>query len=172
MPHLVIMAAGTGGHIMPGLAVARELQARGWQVSWLGTSHGMENRLVPPSGLPMDTIDFAGLRGKGAFGALRGGVQLLKALVACRGILKRRQADAVLGMGGYVCFPGGLMAAVLGKPLDIQAFEELLRRGRPAEQAARAGKPLAGEATLSLAQGESKERTMDLDGGQEVLGMV
>ena len=54
---LVVMAAGTGGHIMPGLAVARELQARGWQVSWLGTSHGMENRLVPPSGLPMDTSD-------------------------------------------------------------------------------------------------------------------
>ena len=113
------MAAGTGGHIMPGLAVAREMQARGWRVSWLGTSHGMENRLVPPSGLPMDTIAFAGLRGKGAFGAVRGGVQLLKALVACRGILKRRQADAVLGMGGYVCFPGGLVAHWLKRPLVL-----------------------------------------------------
>jgi UDP-N-acetylglucosamine--N-acetylmuramyl-(pentapeptide) pyrophosphoryl-undecaprenol N-acetylglucosamine transferase len=113
------MAAGTGGHIMPGLAVAREMQARGWQVSWLGTSHGMENRLVPPSGLPMDTIEFAGLRGKGALGMLRGGVQLLKALVACRGILKRRGATAVLGMGGYVCFPGGLATRWLGWPLVL-----------------------------------------------------
>jgi len=54
--HLVIMAAGTGGHVIPGLAVAREMQQRGWSVSWLGTAHGMENKLVPPSGLPMDRI--------------------------------------------------------------------------------------------------------------------
>ena len=63
--HLVIMAAGTGGHVIPGLAVAREMQQRGWTVSWLGTTHGMENKLVPPSGIPMDTITFSGLRGKG-----------------------------------------------------------------------------------------------------------
>ena len=59
MSHLVIMAAGTGGHIMPGLAVAREMQGRGWSVSWLGTSHGMENKLVPPSAIPLDTIALA-----------------------------------------------------------------------------------------------------------------
>jgi UDP-N-acetylglucosamine--N-acetylmuramyl-(pentapeptide) pyrophosphoryl-undecaprenol N-acetylglucosamine transferase len=63
-PHLVIMAAGTGGHIMPGLAVAREVRSRGWTVSWLGTSHGMENRLVPPAGIEMDTIAFSGLLSK------------------------------------------------------------------------------------------------------------
>ncbi|HOM14461.1 MAG TPA: glycosyltransferase, partial [Rubrivivax sp.] len=65
MSHLVIMAAGTGGHIVPGLAVAREMQARGWSVSWLGTEAGMENKLVPPTGLPLDRIGFSGLRGKG-----------------------------------------------------------------------------------------------------------
>lgn len=117
--HLVIMAAGTGGHIMPGLAVAREVASRGWTVSWLGTSHGMENRLVPPSGIPMDTITFSGLRGKGLLHTATGGLRLLKAFWDCLGILRRRQASAVLGMGGYVCFPGGLMASLLSKPLML-----------------------------------------------------
>lgn len=118
-PHLVIMAAGTGGHIMPGLAVAREARFRGWTVSWLGTSHGMENRLVPPAGIPMDTIAFSGLRGKGLLHTATGGLRLLKAFWDCLAILRRRGADAVLGMGGYVCFPGGLMASLLGKPLML-----------------------------------------------------
>ena len=118
-PHLVIMAAGTGGHIMPGLAVAREVRARGWTVSWLGTSHGMENRLVPPAGIAMDTIAFSGLRGKGLLHTATGGLRLLKAFWDCLRILRRRQADAVLGMGGYVCFPGGLMASLLSKPLML-----------------------------------------------------
>ena len=117
--HLVVMAAGTGGHVIPGLAVAREMLARGWTVSWLGTTHGMENKLVPPSGIAMDTIAFSGLRGKGLLHTLTGGLRLLAAFWACRRILKVRRADAVLGMGGYVCFPGGLMAAWLGKPLVL-----------------------------------------------------
>ena len=117
MGHLVVMAAGTGGHIMPGLAVAREMQRRGWTVSWLGTSHGMENRLVPPSGIALDTVAFSGLRGKGLLHAATGGLRLLKAMWDCRAILKRRAAVAVLGMGGYVCFPGGLMASWLNQPL-------------------------------------------------------
>ncbi|MDO8419592.1 MAG: undecaprenyldiphospho-muramoylpentapeptide beta-N-acetylglucosaminyltransferase [Rubrivivax sp.] len=117
MSHLVIMAAGTGGHIIPGLAVAREMQTRGWSVSWLGTTHGMENRLVPPAGIALDTIAFSGLRGKGALHALTGGLRLLKAFWDCLRHLRRRSADAVLGMGGYVCFPGGMMAALLNKPL-------------------------------------------------------
>src|SRR5690606_12320121 len=115
--HLVIMAAGTGGHIMPGLAVADEMKRRGWAVSWLGTQGGMENRLVPPAGIPLDTISFSGLRGKGAKGALLGGFKLLKGFAECARILKTRQATAVLGMGGYVCFPGGLMAKARGLPL-------------------------------------------------------
>lgn len=119
MSHLVVMAAGTGGHIMPGLAVARELQARGWSVSWLGTRTGMENRLVPPAQIPLDAIGFSGLRGKGPVQTLTGGLRLLKAFWDCLAILRRRSADAVLGMGGYVCFPGGMMAALLGKPLVL-----------------------------------------------------
>ncbi len=117
MSHLVVMAAGTGGHVIPGLAVAREMQARGWSVSWLGTRSGMENRLVPPARIPLDAIAFSGLRGKGPVHALTGGLRLLKAFWECLAILRRRSADAVLGMGGYVCFPGGLMASLLGKPL-------------------------------------------------------
>jgi UDP-N-acetylglucosamine--N-acetylmuramyl-(pentapeptide) pyrophosphoryl-undecaprenol N-acetylglucosamine transferase len=119
MPHLVVMAAGTGGHIMPGLAVAREVQRRGWTVSLLGTATGMENRLVPPTGIAMDTLSFSGLRGKGLMHTLTGGLRLLKALWDSAAILRRRGASAVLGMGGYVCFPGGWAAAALGKPLML-----------------------------------------------------
>jgi UDP-N-acetylglucosamine--N-acetylmuramyl-(pentapeptide) pyrophosphoryl-undecaprenol N-acetylglucosamine transferase len=119
MKHLVIMAAGTGGHVIPGLAVAREMQQRGWGVSWLGTRHGMENKLVPPSGIAMDSIAFSGLRGKGAMHALTGGLRLLGAFWSCLQILRRRRASAVLGMGGYVCFPGGVMASLLNKPLML-----------------------------------------------------
>ncbi|MCU0967949.1 MAG: undecaprenyldiphospho-muramoylpentapeptide beta-N-acetylglucosaminyltransferase [Rubrivivax sp.] len=117
MSHLVIMAAGTGGHVIPGIAVAREMRSRGWTVSWLGTTHGMENRLVPPAGIPLDTIAFSGLRGKGLLHTATGGLRLLKAFWDCLGILRRRGARAVLGMGGYVCFPGGMMASLLGRPL-------------------------------------------------------
>lgn len=117
--HLVIMAAGTGGHVIPGLAVAREMASRGWTISWLGTLGGMENRLVPPSGIPMDRLNFSGLRGKGLLHSVVGVFRLLKAFVDARHILKRRQADAVLGMGGYVCFPGGWMASWLGLPLVL-----------------------------------------------------
>ena len=119
MPHLVIMAAGTGGHIIPGIAVAREVQRRGWTVSWLGTRTGMENKLVPPTGIPLDTLAFSGLRGKGWLHTLTGGLRLLKACWDSAAILRRRGADAVLGMGGYVCFPGGLMAGLLRKPLVL-----------------------------------------------------
>ena len=119
MNHLVIMAAGTGGHVIPGLAVAQEMQHRGWSVSWLGTTHGMENRLVPSAGIVLDAISFSGLRGKGLVHTLTGGLRMLKAFWDCLGILRRRGASAVLGMGGYVCFPGGLMASVLGKPLVL-----------------------------------------------------
>ena len=115
--HLIIMAAGTGGHVIPGLAVAREMLARGWSVSWLGTTGGMENKLVPPSGITLDAIAFSGLRGKGLLHTLTGGLRLLGAFWSCLKIIRRRRASAVLGMGGYVCFPGGVMASLLGRPL-------------------------------------------------------
>jgi UDP-N-acetylglucosamine--N-acetylmuramyl-(pentapeptide) pyrophosphoryl-undecaprenol N-acetylglucosamine transferase len=117
--HLIIMAAGTGGHVIPGLAVAKEMQQRGWTISWLGTTQGIENRLVPPTGIPLDAIVFSGLRGKGLLHMLTGGLRLLAAFWSCLRIIRRRHASAVLGMGGYVCFPGGLMASLLNKPLML-----------------------------------------------------
>jgi UDP-N-acetylglucosamine--N-acetylmuramyl-(pentapeptide) pyrophosphoryl-undecaprenol N-acetylglucosamine transferase len=119
MNHLVIMAAGTGGHVIPGIAVAQEMLHRGWTVSWLGTTHGMENRLVPSAGIVLDAIHFSGMRGKGLMHTLTGAFRMLKAFWDCLGILRQRSASAVLGMGGYVCFPGGLMASLLGKPLVL-----------------------------------------------------
>ena len=119
MKHLLVMAAGTGGHVIPGLAVAREMQARGWSVSWLGTPAGMENRLVPPSGIPIDRIGFSGMRGKGLMYTLTGGLRLLSAFWSCLRIIRARHVTAVLGMGGYVCFPGGLMASLLRRPLVL-----------------------------------------------------
>ncbi|UDF35325.1 UNVERIFIED_ORG: undecaprenyldiphospho-muramoylpentapeptide beta-N-acetylglucosaminyltransferase [Shinella sp. XGS7] len=117
--HLVIMAAGTGGHIIPGLAVAEEMKRRGWSVSWVGTESGMENKLVPPSGIPLDRLAFAGLRGKGPLHMLRGLLGLVKAFIQSRQVFVTRSADAVLGMGGYVCFPGGLMAWLMRRPLML-----------------------------------------------------
>ncbi|MES2100162.1 MAG: undecaprenyldiphospho-muramoylpentapeptide beta-N-acetylglucosaminyltransferase [Pseudomonadota bacterium] len=131
MKHLLVMAAGTGGHVIPGLAVAREMQARGWSVSWLGTPAGMENKLVPPSGIPIDTIGFSGLRGKGLLHTLTGGLRLLGAFWSCLRIIRARKTTAVLGMGGYVCFPGGLMASVLSRPLVlVNADASLLMSNR------------------------------------------
>ncbi len=124
--HLVIMAAGTGGHVIPGLAVAREMLQRGWTVSWLGTAQGMENRLVPPAGIPLDTIRFSGLRGKGLVHTLTGGFRMLAAFWSCLRILRGRRANAVLGMGGYVCFPGGVMASLLNKPLMLVNADAVL----------------------------------------------
>ena len=129
--HLVVMAAGTGGHVIPGIAVAHEMMARGWTVSWLGTTHGMENRLVPPTGIPLDTIAFSGLRGKGLLHTATGGLRLLEAFVDCLRILRRRGARAVLGMGGYVCFPGGLMASLLNRHLQDDRLQDDFPRARP-----------------------------------------
>ncbi|KQV60964.1 UDP-N-acetylglucosamine--N-acetylmuramyl-(pentapeptide) pyrophosphoryl-undecaprenol N-acetylglucosamine transferase [Pelomonas sp. Root1217] len=117
--HLVVMAAGTGGHIIPGLAVAEEMQRRGWTVSWIGTPTGMENRLVPARGIELDALPFAGLRGKGIKHALRGIVGFFKSLSLARRVYAQRRATAVLGMGGYVCLPGGLTAAFTGRPLML-----------------------------------------------------
>ena len=116
---LMIMAAGTGGHIFPGIAIAQTMRARGWEVSWLGTAHGMETELVPKAGIPMDTIDFAGLRGKGLAHTIKGAFKMAASFLACRRILGQRRPDVVLGMGGYVTVPGGMMARARGIPLAL-----------------------------------------------------
>jgi UDP-N-acetylglucosamine--N-acetylmuramyl-(pentapeptide) pyrophosphoryl-undecaprenol N-acetylglucosamine transferase len=119
MKRLLIMAAGTGGHIFPGLAIAQTMRARGWEVSWLGTSHGMETDLVPKSGIEMDTIHFSGMRGKGLAHTIGGAFKMVGAFVHSFGVIGRRKPDVVLGMGGYVCVPGGLMARLRGVPLVL-----------------------------------------------------
>jgi UDP-N-acetylglucosamine--N-acetylmuramyl-(pentapeptide) pyrophosphoryl-undecaprenol N-acetylglucosamine transferase len=117
--HLLIMAAGTGGHIFPGLAIARTMRERGWQVSWLGTQHGMEQTIVPPERIELDAIDFSGVRGKGLSHTLRGMFKLVRAFGTCFAIIGKRKPDVVLGMGGYVTVPGGLMARLRGVPLAL-----------------------------------------------------
>jgi UDP-N-acetylglucosamine--N-acetylmuramyl-(pentapeptide) pyrophosphoryl-undecaprenol N-acetylglucosamine transferase len=119
MKKLLIMAAGTGGHIFPGLAIADTMRERGWQVSWLGTTHGMEGELVPKHGIEMDTIAFSGLRGKGLMHTVKGALRLFASFGTCRSIFARRDPDVVLGMGGYVTVPGGWMARMRGTPLVL-----------------------------------------------------
>ena len=115
----LIMAAGTGGHIMPGLAIAQELAVRGWRTQWLGTAHGMENTLVPKAGIVLNRLQFAGLRGKGVLGALKGAWQLLGAVLDSLRLLRRIKPSVVVGMGGYVCVPGAWAARLLGVPVVL-----------------------------------------------------
>lgn len=119
MKRMLIMAAGTGGHIFPGLAIAQTMRERGWQVTWLGTGYGMERELVPQHGIEMDTIDFSGLRGKGWRHTLSGAWKMAASFATCFRIIGRRKPDVVLGMGGYVTVPGGLMARLRGVPLVL-----------------------------------------------------
>ncbi|MDR0934370.1 MAG: undecaprenyldiphospho-muramoylpentapeptide beta-N-acetylglucosaminyltransferase [Burkholderiaceae bacterium] len=116
---LLIMAAGTGGHIFPGLAIARVMRERGWLVTWLGTRHGMENTLAPAQGIELDSIDFAGMRGKGLMHTITGGIKLLTSMAVCLAILRRRKPDLVMGMGGYVTVPGGFACRITGAPLVL-----------------------------------------------------
>ncbi|WP_234026820.1 undecaprenyldiphospho-muramoylpentapeptide beta-N-acetylglucosaminyltransferase [Melaminivora suipulveris] len=113
------MAGGTGGHIFPGLAVAEELRARGWRVHWLGTPGSMESRIVPPQGFAFETIDFSGVRGKGLLTLALLPMKLLRAFAQSWSLLRRVRPDVVVGLGGYVTFPGGLMATAAGKPLVL-----------------------------------------------------
>ena len=117
--HLVVAAAGTGGHVMPGLAVAQALRARGWSVSWLGTRTGIERQLVEPHGIAFDAVDFSGVRGKGLSTLLLGGFRLLRSLVQSRRILRERRATLLFSTGGYVAVPAGLAASMAGVPLML-----------------------------------------------------
>ncbi|MDO9105661.1 MAG: undecaprenyldiphospho-muramoylpentapeptide beta-N-acetylglucosaminyltransferase [Methylovulum sp.] len=116
---IVIMAGGTGGHVFPALAVAGSLLEKGWQVSWLGTHKGLESRVIPEQGIAIDWLSVAGVRGKGWPAKILSAAKLIQACVQAALILRRRKPDVVLGMGGFVSGPGGLMAKVLGIPLVI-----------------------------------------------------
>jgi UDP-N-acetylglucosamine--N-acetylmuramyl-(pentapeptide) pyrophosphoryl-undecaprenol N-acetylglucosamine transferase len=115
----MILAGGTGGHVFPGLAVADEMRSRGWEVVWMGSRGGMEARLVPAHGYRMAWIHARALRGKGLAAKLLLPLNLLLAFWQSARAIFAVRPDVVLGMGGYVAFPGGLMASLLAKPLAI-----------------------------------------------------
>lgn len=120
----LVMAGGTGGHIFPGLAVAVALRDRGWRVHWLGgrgtdQSPSMERTLVPPQGFPFEMLDFGGVRGKGLGTLLRLPLRLMQALRQSHAIIRRINPDVVIGLGGYISFPAGLMTVLCRKPLVL-----------------------------------------------------
>lgn len=117
--NVLIMAGGTGGHVFPALACAREFQARGYAVHWLGTPRGIENELVPAAGLPLHLIQVSGLRGKGLASLIKAPLQLVRSLFQARRIIRELRPVCVLGLGGYVTGPGGLAAKLAGVPLVI-----------------------------------------------------
>lgn len=116
---IVIMAGGTGGHIMPGLAVADALRDAGWKVVWMGNPDGMEARLVPARGYEMAWVRFGALRGKGILRKLLLPLNLLRGFTQAWRHFSRIRPDVVLGMGGFISFPGGMMAALRGIPLVL-----------------------------------------------------
>ena len=115
--HLIIAAAGTGGHVMPGLAVAEEMKKRGWTVSWIGTPVGMESRLVGQRNIEFDALDFTGMRGKGIKHMFTGALKLIKACFAAKALVEKRQASAMFSTGGYIAVPAAFGARSKNKPL-------------------------------------------------------
>ncbi len=115
----LVMAGGTGGHIFPGLAVADELQARGWRVHWLGAPASMEQQLVPPRGYAFEPVEFSGVRGKGPLTMLLLPLRLLRAFAQSIGVIRRIKPDVLVAFGGYITFPGGMMGVALNKPLVL-----------------------------------------------------
>ena len=116
---IMIMAGGTGGHVFPGLAVAERMRDLGWRVVWMGSRAGMEARLVPACGYEMAWIRASALRGKGLVAKLLFPAGLLLAFWQSARAIFALRPDVVLGMGGYVAFPGGMMACLLNRPLAV-----------------------------------------------------
>lgn len=116
---ILIMAGGTGGHIFPALAVADQLRDKGWKVVWLGSKAGMESKLVPQYGFEIVWVRFSGLRGKGLLRTLLLPLNLLIAFWQSARAIFQVRPDVVLGMGGYISFPGGMMAVALARPLVL-----------------------------------------------------
>lgn len=116
---ILIMAGGTGGHVFPALAVAYALQLEARQVVWLGTRHGLEARIIPGTGIPIEWISVHGLRGKGLFSWLLAPFKLVYAVLQALWVMWHRRPAVVLGMGGFVAGPGGVAAGLLRKPLIV-----------------------------------------------------
>jgi UDP-N-acetylglucosamine--N-acetylmuramyl-(pentapeptide) pyrophosphoryl-undecaprenol N-acetylglucosamine transferase len=116
---ILIMAGGTGGHIFPGLAVAEQMRAAGWDVVWMGARGGMEERLVPRHGHRTAWIRAKAARGKGVLQKLLLPANLLYSFWESARTIRRLKPDVVLGLGGYVAFPGGMMASLLNRPLAL-----------------------------------------------------
>ena len=117
--NVLIMAGGTGGHVFPALACAREFEARGYTVHWLGTPRGIENDVVPKAGITLHHIPVTGLRGKGVRSLVKAPLQLSGALMQAIGLMRRLKPVCVLGLGGFVTGPGGLAAKLCNIPLVI-----------------------------------------------------
>ena len=115
----LVMAGGTGGHIFPGLAVAEALRERGWKVHWLGAPGSMEEKLVPPRGFAFEPVQFGGVRGKGPLTLFLLPLKLLRAFWQSLGVVRRVKPDVLVGLGGYITFPGGMMGVLMGKPLVL-----------------------------------------------------
>lgn len=116
---VVVMAGGTGGHVFPALAVAKELMGRGVRVHWLGTRAGIEAEVVPNNQLPIEYLDVSGLRGMSRLRLLAAPFKLVRAVWQAMRLMRRIKADAVIGLGGYVTGPGGVAAKLLGLPLIV-----------------------------------------------------
>jgi UDP-N-acetylglucosamine--N-acetylmuramyl-(pentapeptide) pyrophosphoryl-undecaprenol N-acetylglucosamine transferase len=119
MKTALIMAAGTGGHIYPGIAIAKVLERRGFRIVWLATPHGMEHKLVGKAGYPIEVVQMSGVRGKGRMAWLVLPFTLLRAFWQSLAVMRRVKPDVVISMGGYIAFPGGMMAVLMGKPLVV-----------------------------------------------------
>ena len=117
--HLMVMAGGTGGHVFPALAVAKELQKQGVRITWLGTRRGLEARVIPENGIDIEWVTVEGLRGKGALSLLLAPFELLRAMWQSGVAIRRVKPDCILGMGGFVAGPGGLVGRLMGRPLVV-----------------------------------------------------
>jgi len=186
---VMIMAGGTGGHIFPGLAVAKVLRARGVPVTWLGSDGGMETRLVPQHDIHIDTLAISGLRGKGKLALLTAPGRLLRAVRSAGFLIRDRQPRAVIAFGGFASGPGGLAARLHGLPLLVHEqnrapgltnrvlsrFARRLLTGFPgsfAEREEAVGNPVRAEIAaiappeLRLANREGSLRLLVLGGSQ------
>lgn len=115
---LLIAGGGTGGHVFPALAIAREWMSRGTDrdIVLVGTQRGIEMKLVPQAGLPLETLRVAGLKGKGGITLIKNIAMLGSGLSDAFGVLKRHQPIAAFGVGGYAAGPMMLATWLKGIP--------------------------------------------------------